>query len=230
MLLPVETHEGGTGGRRLPMFPLSTVLFPFAPLPLHVFEQRYRAMTEECMAGDREFGVVLIERGSEVGGGDVRVPVGTLARIEEAARLEDGRWVMVVEGRRRIRVAEWLPDDPYPVATVKEFDTGAGGEPEVPAALLDEARTAVRRSRALMSELGRAAPFDERSSPAEDQGEGAPAEAPEVVAWRLCAAAPLTELDRQRLLVESSAAARLTMLTTLCDEVADDVRRMLSGG
>jgi hypothetical protein len=228
MLQSVQTPEVGALGRRLAMFPLSTVLFPFAPLPLHVFEQRYRTMTEECMAGDREFGVVLIERGSEVGGGDVRVPVGTLARIEEAARLEDGRWVMVVEGRRRIRITGWLPDDPYPVATVEEFDADAGAAPEVPASLLDEARTSVRRARALLSELGRTAPFDERSSAAGDRG-GAP-DPPEVAAWRLCAAAPLTELDRQRLLVEPTAVARLAMLTTLCDEVADDVRRMLAGG
>ena len=61
--------------RRLPMFPLGTVLFPYAVLPLHVFEPRYRALTEHCLAGDGCFGVVLIERGSEVGGGDTRFAV-----------------------------------------------------------------------------------------------------------------------------------------------------------
>ena len=49
---------------RLPMFPLGTVLVPSAGLPLHVFEPRYRAMVHDCLAGEREFGVVLIERGS----------------------------------------------------------------------------------------------------------------------------------------------------------------------
>lgn len=53
--------------RTLGMFPLSTVLFPCAGLPLHVFEARYRALIADCLASDREFGVVLIARGSEVG-------------------------------------------------------------------------------------------------------------------------------------------------------------------
>ena len=82
----------------MPMFPLGTVLFPYAVLPLHVFEPRYRVMTRRCLDGDREFGVVLIERGSEVGGGDVRFGVGTIARIVQVAetarrrlRARDGR-------------------------------------------------------------------------------------------------------------------------------------------
>ena len=77
------------------MFPLGTVLFPHGVLPLHVFEPRYRTMTERCLADDATFGVVLIERGSEVGGHDERFDVGTAARILQAGRLEDGRWVTV---------------------------------------------------------------------------------------------------------------------------------------
>jgi len=214
------------------MFPLSTVLFPFAALPLHIFESRYRAMTEECMAGDRTFGVVLIERGSEVGGGDLRVSVGTVAHIEEAARLADGRWVMVVEGRQRIRVADWLPEDPYPVATVEDLErVPRGGEDATPPAeLLGQATAAVRRARALMSELGRSAAFDDRA-PSEGEHTASHDETwPEVAAWHLCAEAPLSELDRQRLLEERATDVRLGLLISLCDEVADDVRRMLSGG
>ena len=56
----------------MPMFPLGTVLFPHAALPLHLFEERYRALAEACLRGDGRFGVVLIERGFEVGGGDQR--------------------------------------------------------------------------------------------------------------------------------------------------------------
>ncbi len=208
------------------MFPLSTVLFPHAPLPLHVFEPRYRAMTEECVGGDREFGIVLIERGSEVGGGDVRVPVGTVAHIEEAARLEDGRWVMVVEGRRRIRVTRWLPDDPYPVATVVDLASPDWPPAEpAPAPALAEATAAVRRARALMSELGRSSALGDPSPRGPDD-----AADPTVAAWRLCAAAPLTELDRQRLLETEPAPARLALLAQLCRDVADDVERLLASG
>ena len=84
------------------MFPLHTVLFPGVALPLHVFEPRYRALTRHCLDGDGRFGVVLIERGSEVGGGDARLSVGTCARIVEAAELPDGRWVLMVLGVERV--------------------------------------------------------------------------------------------------------------------------------
>jgi len=86
------------------MFPLGTVLFPGALLPLHVFEPRYRAMVRDCVAADHEFGVVLIERGSEVGGGDIRAMVGTVARIVQLAETPDGRYALVAAGTRRIRI------------------------------------------------------------------------------------------------------------------------------
>ena len=100
----------------LPMFPLGTVLLPGAPLPLQVFEPRYRELTRDCLAGVPEFGVVLIERGSEVGGGDVRTNVGTVARIVASQGFPDGRAYLVTVGTRRIRVTEWLEDAPYPRA------------------------------------------------------------------------------------------------------------------
>ncbi|MGH9021739.1 MAG: LON peptidase substrate-binding domain-containing protein, partial [Acidimicrobiia bacterium] len=99
---------------RIPMFPLGTVLVPFAHLPLHVFEPRYLALARDCLAGDQEFGVVLIERGSEVGGGDVRFSIGTVARITQASLLPDGRFLLDTVGTRRVRVDAWLGDDPYP--------------------------------------------------------------------------------------------------------------------
>ena len=78
---PGACEHDGAMSRTLGMFPLSTVLFPQAGLPLHVFEERYRTLMAECLDGDGEFGVVLIARGSEVGGGDQRVDIGTVARI-----------------------------------------------------------------------------------------------------------------------------------------------------
>src|SRR3954467_2773228 len=103
----------------LPMFPLNTVLFPTVAIPLHVFEPRYRALTRHCLDPDRRFGIVLIERGSEVGGGVVRFDIGTCARIVEADELPDGRWVLVAVGAERLRVVRWLADEPYPRAEVQ---------------------------------------------------------------------------------------------------------------
>ena len=115
------------------MFPLGTVLFPYAVLPLHVFEPRYRVMTRRCLDGDGEFGVVLIERGSEVGGGDVRFDVGTIARIVQAAELPDGRFALATVGLRRFRVVRWLTDDPYPQAEVDLFEEPAPADTDIAA-------------------------------------------------------------------------------------------------
>src|SRR5881398_3455022 len=89
--------------RVIPMFPLGTVLFPHALLPLRVFEPRYCVMTERVLKAEREFGVVLIERGSEVGGGDTRFDVATVARVVQAADQPDGRYVVATVGMRRVR-------------------------------------------------------------------------------------------------------------------------------
>ena len=113
----------------LAMFPLGTVLLPGMVLPLHVFEHRYRTLVSDCLAGEPEFGVVLIERGHEVGGGDVRRDVGTVARILGVSAVEDGRSALVTVGTRRIRVEQWLADEPYPRADVEEWpDVDDGGE------------------------------------------------------------------------------------------------------
>jgi uncharacterized protein len=142
------------------MFPLGTVLLPGMVLPLHVFEPRYRQLVEDCEAGDGEFGVVLIERGSEVGGGDVRTDVGTVAKIVQTQSLPDGRYLLATVGARRLRVERWLDDDPYPRAEVTDWPDVAPVDGEV-----DELRRTlealVRRAAALRTELGeRAAPVD----------------------------------------------------------------------
>src|SRR4029078_4589782 len=102
----------------LPMCPLCTVLFPHAALPLHLFEERYRALAETCLRGDGRFGVVLIERGFEVGGGDQRFGVGTVAQIGEPATTPDGRSLLATVGTERFRIKRWLDDDPFPRAEI----------------------------------------------------------------------------------------------------------------
>jgi Lon protease-like protein len=207
-------------GTRLPMFPLSTVLFPHASLPLHVFEPRYRALMHDCLEGDRRFGVVLIERGSEVGGGDQRSPLGTRGVITEAAETPDGRWLLVVEGECLIEVEQWLPEDPYPAALVAEVRPLAGSRD--PAPLVREAALRVRRTRALLAEQG--------GSPAlppgdlADEGEDA-----EAASWRVCARAPLSAYDAQRLLAADDAAERMSLLIELMDDLERDLHHMLAG-
>src|SRR5436853_6718065 len=109
------------------MFPLGTVRFPGLAVRLHVFEPRYRALTGWCLEHDSALGIVLIERGSEVGGGDVRFSVGTEARIVQSAALPDGRWVLVLVGERRIRIERWVGGSPFPRAEVAALGDGPGG-------------------------------------------------------------------------------------------------------
>jgi Lon protease-like protein len=210
-------------GTRLPMFPLSAVLFPHASMPLHVFEPRYRQLMHECLEGDPRFGVVLIERGSEVGGGDQRAGLGTRGVITRAAESPDGRWVLEVRGEAVVVIETWLPDDPYPQALVREPEPEPvprpAGEGET---LLDDATQRVRRARAVLAEHG--------GGPALDPGlvlDGGGDR--EVAAWQLCAVAPVNAYDAQRLLAADGAAARLALLVELMDDLELDLRRMLAG-
>jgi Lon protease-like protein len=201
------------------MFPLGTVLLPHVVLPLHVFEPRYRALTADCLAGDGTFGVVLIERGFEVGGGDERFDVGTLARIVQAASFDDGRWALVTVGTQRIRVREWIGDDPYPRALVDVLEDRPAGS-DLPAALV-AAESVVRRCLALTSEL------DEPSAaPAHFELSGDA----EVAGWQLAAYAPLGPVDQLALLAEDDPVARAGLLERLASEQAAVLAYRLSSG
>ncbi len=201
------------------MFPLGAVLFPGLMMPLHVFEPRYRALVDVCLAADPpELGVVLIERGSEVGGADVRTHVGTVARIAEAARFDDGRWALAAVGVRRLRVQRWLDDDPFPRAEVHDWP-----DPE-PVATLDDDYTEVaallRRSLALKAELGE---------------EAAPATVtliadPVVGSYHAAALAPVGPADQQRLLEAPDATTRLSLLRSLLSEETEWLSRRLALG
>ena len=197
----------------MPMFPLGTVLMPTQLLPLHVFEPRYRELMHRLTAPGAvpELGVVLIERGREVGGGDQRVGTGTVARLLEHRQLPDGRWLALCAGTGRLRVVEWLPDDPFPQAEVEDLAEPAW-DPEDNASL-EAAEQLVREAIALAGELG------EAGVPANLQL----ADDPALRVWQLCAVAPLGPFDRQRLL----EAPRRARLAALIDEVAD-VKRMLA--
>ncbi|MEY2476809.1 MAG: ATP-dependent Lon protease [Actinomycetota bacterium] len=202
----------------LPMFPLGTVLFPYGALPLHVFEARYRALMEDCLRGNREFGVVLIERGGEVGGGDSRFGIGTVARIVEAAKFPDGRWALITIGDRRVRIRTWLPDDPYPVALVEDLPRRRmeAADSEV----LASAERAVRRALALQAEL------DEPSAPATVELDPDP----ERAAWQLASYAPLGPADKQRVLEADRWQERLAMLVEMATSAAEMFAYRLSAG
>jgi len=190
------------------MFPLGMVLFPGALLPLHVFEPRYRALVRDCVAGEPEFGVVLIDRGHEVGGDDQRRSIGTMARLLQVGEMPDGRFMVQAVGVRRLRVTAWLPDDPYPLADVEDWRDE--GESLASTDRVEELAGTLRRVRALASELG------------EDSGalDVQLAEDPTLASYQLCALAPLGAEDRYRLLSAPGPAERLDRLDELLADAA----------
>jgi uncharacterized protein len=198
-----------------PMFPLGTVLFPHALLPLRVFEPRYRVMTERVLRDTREFGVVLIERGSEVGGGDTRFDVGTVAQIVRAEQLPDGGYVLATVGIRRLRVARWLPDDPFPRAEIAEFPD-PDPDPGADAGARDRAYAALEDVCAIYRERDPRIP-------------ALPAIADEVeqASFELSALAPIGPLDAQRLLEIPGPSERLSALADLLE---DHARLLRAGG
>jgi uncharacterized protein len=201
------------------MFPLGTVLMPLQLLPLHVFEPRYRELMHRLTAPGAvpELGVVLIERGQEVGGGDQRASTGTLTRLVEHQQLPDGRWLALLSGIGRVGVVRWLPDDPYPQAEIEDL-ADDGCAPDEAAALV-EAERLVWEAILLATELG------ETGLPASLQL----ADDPTVRLWQLCAAAPLGPFDRQRLL-EASRPARLAALISETAGVKQMLAFRLGGG
>jgi Lon protease-like protein len=195
--------------RSMPMFPLGTVLLPNMVLPLHIFEPRYRTMFHDLMDGDREFGVVGIARGSETGGGDIRHDLGTIARILQAEELEDGRWVAVTVGTRRMRVLEWYPDDPYPQALVEEL--AEDGLDATTVARRDALIPRVRRLLALRSELG-----DETVPSTFEVARDAA-----VSCWQLLLLTPIGPLDAQRLLEVDGWDERLDAFTHVLSDLEE---------
>lgn len=210
----------GAGREVRPMFPLGSPLLPRAVLPLHIFEPRYRALARRCTDNDEPFGVVMIERGSEVGGGDVRSDVGCLATISQHQELPDGRWVLLATGGQRIRILEWLPDDPYPQALTADW-------PDEPADITAQARRTLvarlRRLRALASEIGalgvtaaESAAIDDRLAQlAEDDSD------PTAWSFQMAALVPAGPFDRHAMLCAPDPAGRVEVMTGVLDGVEE---------
>lgn len=187
----------------LPMFPLGTNVFPTQILPLHIFEPRYRQLMEDLVA-DRDpdgptptFGVVMIERGSETGGGDVRADVATRVEVIEAEQYDDGRWGVITAGVERVSVLRWLDDDPYPRAEVtvrRRVDTGGTSLADVE----DLLERTLEVGAALID-----APKPDLSQLSDDPLERLD---------QMSAVAPLTAFDRQQVLEATSTDRQIALL------------------
>ncbi|HEX5722010.1 MAG TPA: LON peptidase substrate-binding domain-containing protein [Acidimicrobiia bacterium] len=200
---------------RLPMFPLNSVVFPSTAVPLRVFETRYQRLLDRVMRADGQFGIVLIERGHEVGGDDVRFDVGSRVKVVAMSPIgtSNDRAIVVV-GMNRIRVQEWLPDDPHPEADVEELTEEVCDSSQE----LEEALISLRTVLALASEIG-ANVAALKLDFAED---------PIAASFQLSSLSPLAAIDQQKLLEAPDSRTRLTVAKQMLDEQADLLRYRLS--
>lgn len=188
------------------MFPLGSVLFPHMPLPLRVFEPRYLRMLGDLWESEEpQFAVVLIERGHEVGGGDQRFQVGTIARIVEIAAHE-GYMAVGAVGTGRVVVREWLPDDPYPQAV-----TEALPQMEWDESATDLFKVTEQQVRAALS-VREDAQWPSQIELADD---------PMVASWQLAGITPVGPLDHQRLLESTDVRHLLETTGRLAVESAE---------
>jgi Lon protease-like protein len=206
----------------LPIFPLESVLMPHEQLPLRIFEPRYVALVNDCVrSAVPRFGVVLIARGREVGGGDERYEVGALAEIADYVDLGAERYALHCLMGERIKVCDWLPDQPYPRATVRVWPDEPG-EP-VTGRQLSEIDDRV------MALFERVAAARDARPPRRDEVLGR--ERPKEIGKRLYALAsrlPLGPADRYAVLSAPSPAARLAALNEAVDSVAAMIEFQLS--
>jgi Lon protease-like protein len=112
---------------RLPIFPLSVVLFPGTPLPLHIFEPRYKRMLADCLVSDRRFGITPVNATPDLPGPGT---IGCIAEVRVNQELPDGCSNIVVVGGSRFLLSRLLDEpQPYLVAMVQTFDDDADSEP-----------------------------------------------------------------------------------------------------
>ena len=198
----------------MPMFPLGSVLMPAMPLPLRIFEPRYLKLLGDLMGSENpEFGVVLIERGDEVGGGEKRMTLGTIASVINIGTTQEFYGLESFD-TQRFRVTSWLPDDPYPLAVIEFIPDLVWDD-----TLLDsknQLETKVRQLLAFASEFTNLQ-FGATTALSDD---------PMEACWQLAGILPIGELDQMDLLSSASAEELISStfeIVTTADQTLRDI-------
>ena len=203
--------------RVLPLFPLNTVLFPGAALPLQIFEDRYKEMLQDCLASDSRFGAVLIKEGVEVGGPAVPHTTGTMAEIVQVSDEQRGRFLVSCVGRQRFRIRSISDELPYLSGSVELLaeEADPGVTPELTAAV----REAVAGYLALVSGLGGGWV---RDIPVPTE--------PVSLSYLAAAALQVDTAQKQTLLEEPTASSRLRSTLSLLHQSTEELKRRVEEG
>jgi Lon protease-like protein len=191
----------------IPLFPINTVLFPGGLLPLRIFEARYLDMISECLRDDKGFGLCAIRSGGAVGQAALCYPVGTLAKVQDFSRGDDGLLQVVATGKRRFRVVG-QHTEPNQLLRAEVVWLGEGGS----AALPQDRRPLADFLLQLLKRAGE--PFSDLEPDYADAG---------WVADRLTELLPFAVADKQRVLEMDDPLQRLETLYR--ELLAEDVSR-----
>ncbi|SOX51972.1 ATP-dependent protease [Mycobacterium ahvazicum] len=204
----------------LAMFPLEAAMLPNQDLPLRIFEPRFVALVRHCLDTGEPFGVVLISRGREVGGGDSRCDVGVLCTIEECVEQGVERYSVRCRTGERIRVSEWLADDPYPRASVQPWPDEPGDAVTV-AQLVDIEDRMMALFERIAEARGTMLPEREVLLGPDEADAGQRL-------YALATRIPIGAADRYSVLAAPSAADRFAALGEAVDAIAEMVEFQLS--
>lgn len=210
--------------RNLPLFPLNTVLFPNASLPLQIFEERYKEMLRDCLDADSRFGIVLIKTGQEIGEPAVPCNIGTMAQIVQVSEIRSGtRFFISALGERRFSINNITRYRPYMTADVELLEDRA--EQDLAGKEMEEVKAALTRYRSLVSGLEGGWMGDVRITAD-----------PVSLSYHIAGVLQIKMPERQALLEEHSASARLKAelkylqrdLDALTRQVSRQLRRKFS--
>lgn len=196
----------------LPLFPLNTVLFPYAELYLHIFEPRYQEMVQMCLKEDRPFGVVLIRTGSEVGHAEPYL-VGTAVRIVGLHTYEDGRMDIHVKGERRFRIRRLDESHTYLVGFVEPVIEVDIGEDTVAEEMLAKAKDEVE---VLIQRVFAHREFDVQVVFPSD---------PIALSFAIANLLPMENVDKQGLLETTDTFERVSALLPILESQILEVRQ-----
>ncbi len=183
----------------MPLFPLDVVLFPGTPLPLHIFEPRYKEMISECLAQQRHFGVI---RAAEQGLAEVGCSAEIVTVVKE---YPDGRLDLVTEGRQRFEVVQVNEDRSFLQAEVVMIEDEPGSPPQLETS----------RAVALHSEILSIAGARQDLSAAD----------PAFMSFYLAGSLPLDLDFKQKMLASRSETERLTLLIAYLETIIPNLRR-----
>jgi len=185
----------------LPLFPLGAVLYPGMLMPLHIFEDRYRQLVGDLLAGPepREFGVIAIRKGRETGVDGVHslYEIGCTASLRRVDRLDDGRFDIIIVGARRFRLLRLDETQPYLQGEVEPLAT----EPVDPAAAGPAVRVVQGAFREYLDALTEWGGATVRLEELPDE--------PSLLSFIVAAAVVIDLPERQALLAESDTLGRL---------------------